>query len=343
MLHAPRNTFKKNNSFLMQKLPLAIDVSKATLDYHTLDQQSDETKGVFKNKVEDIAEFLSAYDPTKYFIVAEPTGTYSDKLLEVAYRMDFEIRLVNPKKSSQYSDVLGILHKTDTSAAFVLFEMGRNKNLEIPLYVPCSQVLKERKQVQMALNALSKQERKLKNQIHALEQCVNYSEIAMSAYQTILASLQEQKKELEKQLQQLSDAEIKEFKRYAESVVGIGPKTCTLLMVYTNGLKYFDHKTQLPKFVGIVPSSHRSGTSVNKKGHITKSGPGDLRACLYSAANSAKRYNHACKAIYERLRAKGKCHKLAMMAVMNKLLHQIFAVVKSKTVFDNNLYLNKAA
>lgn len=328
----------------MDKLPLAIDVSKATLDYQTMDKKNrDLQTGTLENQVATINDFLSGYDSSQYFIVAEPTGTYSDKLLEVAHQLGFEIRLVNPKKSSQYSDILGILNKTDTSAAFVLFEMGRNKKLEIPQFIPQSKVLKERKQVQMALNALSKQERTVKNQIHALEQCVNFSESVMDAYQNILTTVQQQKKVLNKQLQQLSDTEIKEFTRLAQSVVGIGPKMTSLLMVYTNGLKYFDHKTQLPKFVGIVPSSHRSGTSVNKKMGITKSGPSDLRACLYSAANSAKRFNHACKAIYERLCAKGKPHKVAMMAVMNKLLHQVFAVVKSSTLFDNDLYFRNAA
>ena len=60
-----------------------------------------------------------------------------------------------------------------------------------------------------------------------------------------------------------------------------------------------------------------------------------MRAVLYMAARSARRYNLSCKALYERLRAKGKCHRVAMMAVINKLLHQVFAVVKHNTEFVN--------
>jgi len=183
----------------------------------------------------------------------------------------------------------------------------------------------------------------LKNQIHAMEQRCFISDLALQALQTALATVEAQKKMLEKQLNQLTDDQIKEFNKYASSVVGIGPKTCNLLMIYTNGLIYFDNKNQLPKFVGTVPYSHQSGTSVNKKGSITKAGPGTLRACLYSAAKSAKRFNHACKAIYERLRSKGKSHKVAMIAVINKLLHQVFAVVKTQTLFDNELYLKNNA
>jgi len=55
------------------------------------------------------------------------------------------------------------------------------------------------------------------------------------------------------------------------------------------------------------------------------------------AARSARKYNLACKAIYDRLRLKGKPHKVAMMAVVHKLTKQVFAVVKNETPFDNLL------
>ncbi len=79
--------------------------------------------------------------------------------------------------------------------------------------------------------------------------------------------------------------------------------------------------------------------SVRYRGPITKRGNAELRACLYMAARSARRFNLACKDLYERLRARGKGYKQAMVAVMNKLIRQIFAVLKNDTVFDNNYYL----
>lgn len=157
--------------------------------------------------------------------------------------------------------------------------------------------------------------------------------------QTSLTALEEQQQLLEQELQELTDEDIAEFSELSQSVTGIGPKSSSLLMIYTNGMKNFSSKAQLPKFLGTIGQTHRCGTSINVKKSITKSGPSELRACLYNAAKSAKRYNHACKALYERLRERGKPHKVAMVAVINKLLHQVFAVVKSKTKFDNNLYL----
>ena len=219
--------------------------------------------------------------------------------------------------------------------------IDKSKEVHLPRFVPQSELMKQRKQVQITLNALSKQSRMLCNQIHAMEQRFSCSEVALNALQASLKTVEEQIQLLKTELQQLTDEEIEEFNYYAQSVKGIGEKSAALLMMYTNGLRYFEKKSQLSKFVGVVPSSHKSGTSVNKKGPITKNGPSLLRACLYNAAKSAKRYNHACKAIYERLRRNGKSHKLAMVAVINKLLHQVFAVVKSKTLFDNDRFLNQ--
>ncbi|MEL7251515.1 MAG: hypothetical protein AAFO03_24030 [Bacteroidota bacterium] len=54
-----------------------------------------------------------------------------------------------------------------------------------------------------------------------------------------------------------------------------------------------------------------------------------LRGLLYMGARSAKRFNPACRDLYERLRRKGKCHKVAMVAVCNKMVRQLFAVVKN--------------
>ena len=322
------------------KLPIGIDISSNTLDHYFSSHQGKVDQGVIQNQEFSILEFLGLHDPKKVFLVVEPTGTYGDKLVELAHRQGFEVRLANPKKSSYFMKVLDLLHKTDENAAMALHLMGKSPEVQLPRFVPQSEVMKQRRQIQMAVNALSKQSQMLKNQIHALEQRLAPNELTMNAFKSTLQTVEEQLEVLKGELQQLTDEEIEEFNLYAQSVKGIGPKSAALLMLYTNGLKYFERKSQLSKFVGVVCSSHKSGKSVNKKGGITKSGPSLLRACLYNAAKSARIHNHACRILYERLRSRGKSHKVAMIAVINKLLHQVFAVVTSKTLFDNDLYLN---
>lgn len=61
-----------------------------------------------------------------------------------------------------------------------------------------------------------------------------------------------------------------------------------------------------------------------------------LRNLLFMCSFNACKYNRACKALYERIVAKGKSKKLALIAVCNKLLKQAFAIVKNGMPYDEN-------
>lgn len=63
-----------------------------------------------------------------------------------------------------------------------------------------------------------------------------------------------------------------------------------------------------------------------------------MRHTLYMCALNAKETNGACKELFYRLVAKGQHKKLAVIAVANKLLQQVFGVVKNETLFDRNYY-----
>ena len=57
------------------------------------------------------------------------------------------------------------------------------------------------------------------------------------------------------------------------------------------------------------------------------------------ATRSAKRHNKACKELFERLRKAGKPYRQAVVAVMHKLIKQVFGVVNSGVTFNNDFYL----
>jgi len=197
----------------------------------------------------------------------------------------------------------------------------------------------ERKQLLMGLNALKKQQQMLKNQLHALSHQILFAPKVEAVLKETLTTVEQHIEQLEAELNDLSDDEHEQQLELITSVVGIGQKTANLLLTVTGGLQNFEHARQVSKFIGIVPYTHDSGTSVRIRGGITKKGNNVLRASLYMAARSAKRFNFACKELYERLRAKGKPHKVAMVAIMNKLIRQVFGVVKSNIEFDNLHYL----
>lgn len=110
-----------------------------------------------------------------------------------------------------------------------------------------------------------------------------------------------------------------------------------MLIIFTQGFRYTESHRQLISFAGLSPKEYSSGTSINGKSTICKKGGKPIRNVLYMCAMSAIKTNTACKALYEeRLRAKGKSGKLALIAVCNKLLKQVFAVVKNNTLYQPN-------
>lgn len=313
-----------------------IDVSKDHLDICLL---SDAGRSLIQipNSPSAIVEWISHLVKDQALCVLEHTGSYSCRLLHCLCTHGIAVRAVNPNQSSHFAKALGIINKTDRNAAEALALMGRS--LELPSYKLENTSMQKRKQILRSLSALKKQRQMLRNQLHALSYQAIVEPAVKRAFEQTLETVNEQIKLLEEELDGLSDEEHEKQIAKITSVVGIGVKTARALLCATGGLDTFEHNRQLAKFIGIVPSSHDSGSSVRYRGPITKKGNSELRACLYMAARSAKRFNLACKELYERLRSRGKCHKQAMVAVMNKLIRQILAVIKNDTIFDNHYYL----
>lgn len=322
----------------MKKHPLiyGIDVSKDVLDLCLIGRGQNQIKQIANEKA-SIQQWIGDLDKNNSYCVIEYTGSYSSILINLLAIKGVEFSVVNPSQSSYFIKALGIVNKNDRNAAQALALMGQS--LDLPLYVMESESKQQRKQILSSIRALKKQRQMLNNQLHALSRQAIVSKPVEQALETTLQTVNEQIQVLEEQLEGLSDEEHESMMKKIMSVVGIGSKTAQALLSATGGLHHFEYDRQLAKFIGIVPQSHDSGSSVRYRGPITKKGNSELRACLYMAARSARRFNLACKELYERLRSNGKCHRQAMVAVMNKLIRQIFAVVKNDKPFDNYYYL----
>ncbi len=127
-----------------------------------------------------------------------------------------------------------------------------------------------------------------------------------------------------------------------KTIPGIGPKTAIMLVVLTGGFDRFNSASELCSYVGITPTIRESGSSVRGRSRISKVGNKKLRNLLFLCAFSACKHNKACSEIHERIVAKGKSKKLALIAVANKLLKQAFAIAKSGLPYDEN-FVSKLA
>lgn len=309
-----------------------IDVSKDTLDLHFLSPNDSKTQRINNTDNPIQAWIKTIEDVDNTLCVVEATGAYSQKLLHYLCQAGVPASRISPLRSHGYMQALGITSKDDKQAAYALACMGK---LDLPLYKEPSPNMQERKQLLAGIQALSKQRQQLRNQLHAFDHQIIYAPAVTEALNNTLKAVEEQIRKLKEQLQQVNPEEYQHQFKLLTSIIGIGPKSAHLLLTSTGGLQHFERASQLSKFVGLVPFSHSSGSSVRKKGRMTKRGNSDLRSCLYMAARSARKHNLACKDLYERLRAKGKPHKQAMVAVMNKLVKQAHGVVLSGVPFDN--------
>jgi transposase len=84
---------------------------------------------------------------------------------------------------------------------------------------------------------------------------------------------------------------------------------------------------------GLDPRAHQSGTSVDKPARVSKVGNAHIRRALFMPALVAVRHEPHDKAFFDKLVARGKTPLQAYVAVMRKLLHAIYGMFTTNTVF----------
>ena len=148
-------------------------------------------------------------------------------------------------------------------------------------------------------------------------------------------------KELKKRLAKKFDKDqaLKEKKELLETIDGIGEDTARLILLETGDMENFESARDLAAYTGITPSIRQSGSSLKSNGSISRKGNKHLRSELYMPALSAIKHNPIIKKFAERLKAKGKAWKEIICAVIRKLLHIAFGVLKNRIPFNPN-YVN---
>lgn len=118
------------------------------------------------------------------------------------------------------------------------------------------------------------------------------------------------------------------------SIPGIGEHTAAVFLAETGGIEKFSSVKKLISFAGLNPVNlNESGDLIDSK-HISKHGNAHIRSILHMAALSAVQHNKPCKEFYKKLCDRGKKGSVALVAVMVKLLRQMYAVLKTKKTYD---------
>lgn len=175
----------------------------------------------------------------------------------------------------------------------------------------------------------------LKNILHGEAVLGNPSKAVVQSLKRSLKHVQKEMKNLEDKLLVLVKQVHQDVLTRLKTISGIGNKTSLMLVVLTDGFERFTSGSELCSYAGLTPIIRQSGSSVKERSRISKMGNQKLRNLLFMCSFNACKYNKACREIYERLVAKGKSKKLALIAVCNKLLKQAFAIAKSGLIYED--------
>jgi transposase len=307
---------------------VGIDVCKAWLDvYLHPNGQSFRVP----NSKEGIRRLRKELGCTKVaLVIVEATG----KLHRLVHRMlsqaGYPVAAVNPQRPREFAKSIGQLAKTDKIDARLLALYGA---CTCPRVTPVpAQTLAELQELIVARQAVTDDETALKNRLGAAESATlkRLLKRQLKACERVIA-------ELEAVIEALtgSDPVLKSRYDILISIKGVGPATAANLVACLPELGLVS-AAKAAALVGVAPFNSDSADSRGQR-HI-QGGRAHIRRALYMAAVSAITHNPDLKAFYDRLRAKGKEAKVALTAVMRKLV-----ILASALIRENRAWTAKYA
>jgi transposase len=298
---------------------LGADISKPTIDlacpHYAVPASIANTPAGFKALLKIVAR-----SPSPIHVVCEATGPYHKAFVAALHDAGIAVSVVNPRRSRDFARSCGLLAKTDKIDARMLADYGRRMQ-PAPTAPPEARMTLLDDLVTRRAQLVEDRAREKTR----LQQTTNAE---------ALASLKLHLRHLDGQIEKLL-ARIAEVVQSAPAlrakvarlveVQGVGTLTASALLAALPELGTLS-KNQVTALAGLAPFNRDSGAL--RGARSIRGGRFDVRIALYMAALSATRCNPILKAVYQRLRANGKAHKLALTAVMRKLLIHLNSLLK---------------
>jgi transposase len=315
---------------------LGIDVAKAKLDVAL--RLPD---GKIRNKVVDnsppgfevLSAWLAKHEVTELHACMEATGTYWEAVAEFLTDAGHTVSVVNPTRIKGQGTASQVRTKTDKVDARLIAEFCVSQHPE-PWQPPLPAIRELRALVARrdALDAMRTQEH---NRLLVAREAVR------AHIEAHLTYLDRAITEIEAAIRRKIDDDpgLKEQRDLLDSIPGLGDKTIPVLLSYYGGPLRFHRAREAAAFAGLDPCQHESGTSVRGRPRLSKVGHTLLRKALYMPAMVAVHRTAWGRAFRDRLAAAGKPPMVILGAMMRKLVHVAFGVLKSRRPFDPALHI----
>ena len=326
---------------------IGIDISKKTVHIVALkDGKNPKKDGKYdtvSNNIEDIIAYFSENfnEENVGCIVMEATGKYEKKAANTLAKMGFYVSVLNPKRAHYWMDALGKNPKTDKCDARTLAAIAQQYNGQdevLRRYQPPTENQEKLTQYVDRFKQLTDDSVTYQNRItHA--QDVDKDDPTIESMKEMLELIEKQKKEFLKKIRELiaSDADLKEKDEILQSVPGIGIGTSAMLMAYLPEMGTLNRQ-EIASLAGLAPHPNDSGQKTGKR--TTKCGRAKIKSNWITAMLSVVRYNPKINEFYNRLTAKGKAKRLALIASMRRLLTILNVMIRNKQKWNEHKNAN---
>ncbi|MFM0558138.1 transposase [Paraburkholderia sediminicola] len=318
----------------MHSFHCGIDVAKAKLDCALR-----LVNGKYKNKVFEnnqkgfnaLVEWLDKHGASDAHMCMEATGVYWEAAAEYLAAKDMTVSVINPAQIMAFGASRLTRSKTDRGDAQLIAEFcfeRRPTTWQAPS--PAEQALRASVLRLEALQTMRTQE---SNRLEVARNVV--AEDIVGHIEWLDTEIKRLLKKIRDQID--GDPDMKCKQMLLDSIPGLGERTIAVLLAFCMHPGRFANARQAAAFAGLDPRQHESGSSVKGRPRMSKVGHAFLRKALYMPAMTTLYKTHWGKRFRERLAASGKPAKLIIGAMMRKLVHVAFGVIRSGKCFDPKL------
>jgi len=314
----------------MSECILGVDIAKKKFDAALLINDKLKHK-VFKNNQEgftELSSWLEKQGVGYIHVCMEASSTYGDELATSMHDAGHTVSIINPARIKGFARSELLRTKNDKVDAGLIARFCLAMHPE-----PWTPVPPEMRQLQSLV-------RRIDTLISMRTQEMNRIDVS---HESIRASLGNHIAYLDKEIGGLrkqiathitDDPNLTTKRDLLKSIPGIGEATIASILAELHMFERCERVEKVVAFIGLAPRQFISGSSIKGKARLSKIGHARLRKALYMPALVSIQCNPIIQTFYHRLKENGKNGKVIVCAIMRKLVHLIFGILKSGKPFD---------